>query len=97
MNSHLLTYTSIDKQIDNSILIKTSYLKTPPNIFEVVIEENVGNYNSVNYEEEELVILYDSLYINAYININGELIIIGNEEEINNYELDNNGDLVYEN
>lgn len=76
------------------IQILTRYNITPPRITELFISNSVGSSNSVIFEENELIIIFNSAFgIIVTINSSGEIIIIGADAD--NYSINSDGELIY--
>lgn len=90
--------TSTQLNIDeSSISIIVSYLKDElPNIIETLITIDSGNRNSVPYIMGQLLIDVKNYPtdIQCYIDSFGNLILIG--DDVANYSIDQNGNLIYE-
>lgn len=94
----LPTETSISI-IGTNISILTEYVsKGYPYILKGEIKNDVGSEGGVSYIEGELLIkikngAYPGL-IDAYIDNNGNLILVG-DSDVNNYYLNSDGDLMW--
>lgn len=92
--SNLETITSAEI-IGSAITIKTAYSRTLPTLIEIKITDSVGIMDGVSFIEGELLVKYKNNNVLVYLNGLGELILVGTEE-VNDYFINSNGDLVYQ-
>lgn len=86
----------------SSISILTRYIEdacSVPWILYAFVGENVGSYNNVPYIEGELVVEFScnkySQNIDAWIDGNGDLIVKSTGGDVDNYSIDDNGELIW--
>jgi hypothetical protein len=91
---NLETVTSVEIT-GSAIKIKTSYSRILPSLIETQITESVGIMDGVSFIEGELLVKYKNNNVLVYLNDLGELILVGTEE-VNDYFINSNGDLVYQ-
>jgi len=91
---NLETITSVEIT-GSAIKIKTSYSRILPSLIETQITESVGIMDGVSFIEGELLVKYKNNNVLVYLNDLGELILVGTEE-VNDYFINSNGNLVYQ-
>lgn len=81
------------------VTINTFYVEdTLPNTIFAQITENVGQQDTVQFTEGDLVIQMKNHPEKIFYSINssGELIVFTNTGDASNYSIDNNGNLTWE-
>lgn len=96
-SSQLIPTETTISVLGSTIYIKTEYVKDElPDTIEAFISDVVGNKNGVNYIEGELIITMKNYpNINFILDPFGDLIVISLEEDVANYSINSNGDLIY--
>lgn len=94
------TLTTITNIIinDMNVAVNTFYnLDSLPNIIKGFIAELINTQDGVNYKEGELVFQAKNSpnEIDFYIDNKGNLIISSSTNDVSNYSIDSNGNLIY--
>ncbi len=80
------------------VTITTFYVEdTLPNTIFAQIAENIGQQDTVNFTEGDLVIQMNNYPQKIFYAINtaGDLIVFANTGDASNYSIDNNGNLTW--
>lgn len=93
---NLNTNTTFNINENNIVNIKTSYQRDLPTLIQIQIMDLPGNLGGIPYLPGEVMVMLKNNSISIYINDLGELILIGNNEVLD-YYIDINGNLIYQN